>query len=169
VGHPNVGKTSLLNALVGRKVASVSHTPGHTKHLQSWQLTPEFEVVDCPGLVFPVGGELIAGSNVAPRHVFEICGLYPIAQVREPYSGVRLLGSSLDLRRLYGLSPRDIDEADEEEEHLSPLGFCTALAAKRGYRMAKGRGAPDPHRAGLEILTDAADGVLCLAFDPPRV
>jgi len=31
VGHPNVGKTSLLNALVGRKVASVWRTPGHTK------------------------------------------------------------------------------------------------------------------------------------------
>ena len=81
VGHPNVGKTSLLNALVGRKVASVSHTPGHTKHLQSWQLTPHLEVLDCPGLVFPVGGSVVAGKDVAPRHVYETCGLYPIAQV----------------------------------------------------------------------------------------
>ena len=35
IGHPNAGKTSLLNALVGSKIASVSRTPGHTKHLQA--------------------------------------------------------------------------------------------------------------------------------------
>lgn len=34
VGHPNVGKSSVLNALAGKKLVSVSHTPGHTKKLQ---------------------------------------------------------------------------------------------------------------------------------------
>mmetsp|Transcript_63055 Transcript_63055/g.111685 ORF Transcript_63055/g.111685 Transcript_63055/m.111685 type:complete len:127 (+) Transcript_63055:244-624(+) len=81
VGHPNVGKTSLLNALVGRKVASVSRTPGHTKHLQTWQLTPQLTICDSPGLVFPVAGSLVRGAEVAPRHVYECCGLFPIAQV----------------------------------------------------------------------------------------
>ena len=58
VGHPNVGKTSLLNAIVGRKVASVSRTPGHTKHLQTWELSTTLTICDSPGLVFPVAGAL---------------------------------------------------------------------------------------------------------------
>ena len=34
VGHPNVGKSSVLNMLVGEKVVAVKNTPGHTKILQ---------------------------------------------------------------------------------------------------------------------------------------
>ena len=38
----------------------------------------------------------------------------------------------------------------------------------RGYRLARGRGALDVHRAGLEVLRDCVDGAVCLAFvDPP--
>jgi ribosome biogenesis GTPase A len=52
-GFPNVGKSSLLNSLNGRKVVSVSRTPGHTKHLQTIFLTKSVRICDCPGLVFP--------------------------------------------------------------------------------------------------------------------
>lgn len=52
-GFPNVGKSSLLNSLNGRKVVSVSRTPGHTKHLQTIFLTKNVRLCDCPGLVFP--------------------------------------------------------------------------------------------------------------------
>ncbi len=52
-GFPNVGKSSLLNSLKGRKVVSVSKTPGHTKHLQTIFLTKQVRLCDCPGLVFP--------------------------------------------------------------------------------------------------------------------
>ena len=45
--------------------------------------------------------------------------------------------------------------------------FYAALAMKKGYRLNRGRGAPDVHRAGLEVLRDAVDGVVCLAFLPP--
>ena len=34
VGQPNVGKSSLINALTLKKSVSTSRTPGHTKHLQ---------------------------------------------------------------------------------------------------------------------------------------
>ena len=153
--------------LVGRQVASVSRTPGHTKHLQTFELSAEVTLCDCPGLVFPVGGELLAERAIASRHVYECCGLFSIAQVREPYSSIRLLHGALDLRRLYNLRRDELEEELDEAGRLSPMGFCAALASKKGYRVNRGRGAPDTHRAGLEVLRDCVDGVLCLAFDPP--
>ena len=34
LGQPNAGKSSLINSLMGKRVVSVSKTPGHTKHFQ---------------------------------------------------------------------------------------------------------------------------------------
>lgn len=73
IGHPNVGKSSVLNALAGKKIVSVSHTPGHTKRLQTILITPEICICDCPGLVFPFAG--------VPKYLQELCGLYPYSQV----------------------------------------------------------------------------------------
>ena len=39
LGHPNVGKSSLINGIMGRKVVSTSRTPGHTKHFQTIYIT----------------------------------------------------------------------------------------------------------------------------------
>ncbi|XP_026315234.1 guanine nucleotide-binding protein-like 1 [Hyposmocoma kahamanoa] len=80
VGQPNVGKSSLLNAMMGRKVVSVSRTPGHTKHFQTIFLTPQVRLCDCPGLVFP---------SKVPRSIQILMGSYPIAQLREPYTTIR--------------------------------------------------------------------------------
>jgi len=53
VGHPNVGKSSLINSIMGRTVVSTSRTPGHTKHFQTIHLTHNVRLCDSPGLVFP--------------------------------------------------------------------------------------------------------------------
>lgn len=53
VGHPNVGKSSLINGIMGKTVVSASRTPGHTKHFQTIHLTENVRLSDCPGLVFP--------------------------------------------------------------------------------------------------------------------
>ena len=109
---------------------------------------------------------LVRGVNVGARAVYEACGLFPIAQIRETYSAVRLLHASQDLIAAYGLQ-HSPDLRDEPAESLSPHLFCTALAERKGYRIARGKGALDLHRAGLEVLKDCVDGALCLAFDPP--
>ena len=53
IGHPNVGKSSMVNHLMGEKVVSVKATPGHTKILQTLQLNENTCLCDSPGVVFP--------------------------------------------------------------------------------------------------------------------
>ncbi len=49
-GRSNVGKSSLLNLLVGKRdLAKVSATPGHTKHLNFFDIAGHWRLVDCPG------------------------------------------------------------------------------------------------------------------------
>ncbi len=48
-GRSNVGKSSLINALMGRKIAHVSHTPGRTQQLNFFEVGEHFWLVDMPG------------------------------------------------------------------------------------------------------------------------
>lgn len=67
-GQPNVGKSSLLNALLGRKVVRASRTPGKTKTLQTIFWNRTIRLVDCPGLVCPsfAGMERQVLSGILP-------------------------------------------------------------------------------------------------------
>jgi len=53
VGYPNVGKSSVINAVFGTKKVAVASMPGKTKHFQTLPLTDSVVLCDCPGLVFP--------------------------------------------------------------------------------------------------------------------
>merc|ERR1712045_566864 len=81
VGHPNVGKSSLINSIMGSKVVSVKATPGHTKTLQTMILDERTALCDSPGVVFP---------RLEVSRESQIIGmLIPVAQVREPFSAIR--------------------------------------------------------------------------------
>ena len=53
VGIPNVGKSTLINTLVGRKIAKVGDAPAITKGLQKINLSPEVQLIDSPGIMMP--------------------------------------------------------------------------------------------------------------------
>ena len=53
VGIPNVGKSTLLNALVGKKVVSVGNKPGVTKNLDWIRINANIELLDSPGILWP--------------------------------------------------------------------------------------------------------------------
>ena len=51
VGKPNVGKSSIINVLKGRKSAATSSTPGYTKGEQWIRITPGVMLIDSPGVI----------------------------------------------------------------------------------------------------------------------
>jgi len=155
VGHPNTGKSSLINGIMKKKVVSTSRTPGHTKHFQTIILARDIELLDCPGLVFP--------ALDRPKALQILCGLFPLAQVREPYSAIRYLAERIAIEEIYHLKKYEVS-ADED---WSPFSICEAYAFQRGYLTAK-IGAPDTHRAGLEILRDCLDGKIVISWPPPK-
>ena len=53
VGVPNVGKSTLINRLVGKKSASVGNRPGITKNLSWIRINKDIELLDSPGILWP--------------------------------------------------------------------------------------------------------------------
>lgn len=161
-GDPNMGKSSVINAVFGRKLVSSSATPGHTKHFQTLFLSRGVCFCDSPGVVCPKLG--------VPKPLQVIFGSYRIAQVREPYHVVRFIAERCrpplpELLKLAAFRDKDA----EPDEPWCPLSLCEAYARKRGFFRRGGR--PDPHRAANRLLQDALNGIgaMCLCFAPPGV
>ena len=53
VGIPNVGKSTLINRLCGRKITQTGDRPGVTKSNQWVRVSPYLELLDTPGLLWP--------------------------------------------------------------------------------------------------------------------
>nr|CAD7427509.1 unnamed protein product [Timema monikensis] len=151
VGQPNVGKSSLMNAIMGKKVVSVSKTPGHTKHFQTIHLTSTVRLCDCPGLVFP---------SKVPKTIQVLMGSFPIAQLRDPYSAIRYLAERCDLPKLLKL------KHPENDEEWSAIDVCDGWALKRGFYTARAARL-DTYRAANQLLRMALDGKICICLRPP--
>lgn len=52
-GVPNVGKSAIINRLIGRKSAKEGDKPGVTRGLQWVRLSDDLELLDSPGLLWP--------------------------------------------------------------------------------------------------------------------
>ncbi len=55
VGRSNVGKSSVINTLVGKQIARSSNTPGKTREINLYLVNKDFYLVDLPGYGFAKG------------------------------------------------------------------------------------------------------------------
>jgi len=65
IGIPNVGKSTLVNKLVGKKTAVVGNKPGVTKSLQWIRINKDLELLDTPGVLWPKFEDVHVGYNLA--------------------------------------------------------------------------------------------------------
>lgn len=160
-GFPNVGKSSTLNALFGRKKAAVAPTPGRTKHFQTLDVPGrDLTLCDCPGLVLPRLADSKADMVAA--------GVVPIdrlTDVRAPVGVVAARVGRAALEAAYGVALPP-----------PPLGAPatappTAAELLRGVALSRGwvvqAALPDEARAGRLILRDFCAGRLPYFEWPP--
>jgi len=163
VGYPNVGKSSVINALFGAKKVSMSRTPGKTKHLQTLELPgADLTLCDCPGLVFP--------SVVATKAHLAINGTVPIVELRECVPPMRVIVEKMGYDKVaakYGLTHDMIKQGVDMlgQEAVEPARRLIAAFAASRQRFLRQK-VPDETWASKRMLTDFCSGAL-LHCEPP--
>ena len=147
LGIPNVGKSTLMNALARRRIAKVGDEPAVTKAQQSHSLSVRQWITDTPGLMWPKiehesDGYMLAASHAIGRNAIigeEVAVfLAELLLARYPH---RLAGR-------YGLAVEGLDGVAVVESIARRRALCT-----RG-------GEPDREKAALALLQDYRDGKL---------
>ena len=147
MGIPNVGKSTLMNALLKRRVAKVGDEPAVTKSQQSFDLNDHMTLIDTPGLMWPKiehdsDGLMLAASHAIGRNAV-------IDEEVATFLGDILLAHyPALLTARYGFAVAGMDGAD----------VIAAVAKRRSYRLKGGE--PDLEMASLMLLQDYRSGAL---------
>ncbi|XP_013932008.1 PREDICTED: large subunit GTPase 1 homolog isoform X2 [Thamnophis sirtalis] len=160
VGYPNVGKSSTINTILGKKKVSVSTTPGRTKHFQTLFVEPSLCLCDCPGLVMP--------SFVSTKAEMVCSGILPIDQLRDHVPPVTLVCQRIPrpvLEATYGISILRPREDEDPDRPPTPEELLSALGCMRGFMTDHGQ--PDQPRSARLVLKDFVTGKLLYCHPPP--
>ena len=147
MGIPNVGKSTLMNALVKRRIAAVGDEPAVTKTQQRFDINPGMTLTDTPGMLWPKieyesdGFMLAASHAIGTNEVMEeevAAFLGEILLARYPALLIARYGFALD--------------------GLDGPALVEAVAKRRGC-LIKGGGL-DLEKAALILLDDYRSGTL---------
>lgn len=152
MGIPNVGKSTLMNALLNRRAAKVGDEPAVTKSQQRFDLSDSLNITDTPGMMWPKiehesDGYLLAASHAIGRNavidedVAEFLGNLLLKQ----YPALMNTRYKLDAMKL------DVNNIDG-------IDLLEAIAKRRTYKRNDGEW--DMERTAMALLTDYRSGAI---------
>jgi len=147
VGVPNVGKSTLINRLVGKKSAGVGNRPGFTKSLSWIRIHKDIELLDSPGILWP------KLENQEEAHI-----LAALSSIKEEILDIMDI-SSFILRKMYELYPERLKERYGIECLSEDLVEEFDLIAKKRGALMKG-GIIDYEKTAKIIMNDLKNGAL---------
>lgn len=145
LGYPNVGKSSLINALAGRHAAKTSPHSGFTRHLQKIKVNSKIVILDTPG-VFPLK------EKNEIKHAQT--GAVSYDKIKDPEAAVLQLISD-QKKKVQWHYQVDGDDPEELLEHI---------AIKLG-KLLKG-GLPNLELAAIAVLKDWQTGKIKIPITP---
>jgi len=148
VGYPNVGKSSLINALKSKKVCDVAPIAGETKVWQYITLMKGINLIDCPGVVHPQNE---SDTEIVLKNVVRI------ENIQDPESHIPEL-----LRRV---EDKFIKKHYSVESWIGHIDFLEQIAKRTG-KLLKG-GVPNTNATARMVLTDWLRGRLPYYVKPP--
>ena len=140
IGYPNVGKSSIINALRGKAVTKVAPIPGETKVWQYVTLMKRIYLIDCPGIVPP-------NHNDTPQDLL-LRGVVRVENVEHPEQYIPAV--------LKKVKTHHMERTYELKGWKDHIEFLELMARKAG-RLLKG-GEPDVDGVAKMVLNDFMRG-----------
>lgn len=144
LGIPNVGKSTLINRLVGRKATNVGNKPGVTKSLEWIRINDKLELLDTPGILWPridndevalnlasmtaIKEEILDLSEVAIYIIEKMFKLYP-DKIKERYK----LNYSNDIVELLDMIGKKIGAFRNNETDYDKVYVTVLKDLREGY------------------------------------
>ncbi|MFT6067513.1 MAG: ribosome biogenesis GTPase A [Methylophilaceae bacterium] len=152
MGIPNVGKSTLMNALLNRRVAKVGDEPAVTKNQQRFEIDPTMYIIDTPGMMWPKiefesDGFMLAASHAIGRNavIDEDVATFLANNLLIKYPDLLNSRYKLDAMKL------DVNEMDG-------VDLLEAIAKRRSYKQRDGYW--DLERTAMVFLTDYRHGTI---------
>ncbi|MBQ7031426.1 MAG: ribosome biogenesis GTPase YlqF [Bacilli bacterium] len=144
IGIPNVGKSTLINKITGKKSANVENRPGVTQHLNYLKTDVGITILDTPGILWPKLDDQKVALNIASTggirseilNMDEIC-IHILNVLYDNYPNI--------LKEKYGITNNDV------------MDMYKVIAKKIG---AFKNGEADYERVSLKVYNDVVSGTI---------